>query len=157
MRLPRPHRTLLELGIPARHLGRRQHGVYGIESTGPGTFVLRLCGGTQASGPPEWFAQTERLEAAFAAARSITVTPQRLVFLDEDGAPLLEYAPDSTAMGDLHKPDDNTVATWVLVDPGAVTAQSTEVTIAVTRLGCAGGATGPVRTPLVTLSPFTRS
>lgn len=43
-------------------------------------------------------------------------------------------------------------AFWALADPEAVTAGSTSIAILVTRLGCSGGRTGTVLTPVYGLS-----
>ena len=49
--------------------------------------------------------------------------------------------------------EDGDLGTWELADPAAVTASSRQVTLAVTRLGCASGYTGKVLQPKVTYEP----
>jgi len=44
-------------------------------------------------------------------------------------------------------------ATWTVVDPAAVTEDTTELEIGVTRLGCSSGVTGEVLEPVVTYEP----
>ena len=53
-------------------------------------------------------------------------------------------APPPVAQGD--------TATWVLLDPAAVGPESTELTVGVTRLGCASGVTGAVLDPQVEIT-----
>lgn len=48
---------------------------------------------------------------------------------------------------------DGNAATWWLLHPEEVTADSTVLNIGVTRLGCAGGVTGEVLTPRVVYEP----
>ncbi|WP_226532495.1 hypothetical protein [Microbacterium paraoxydans] len=46
--------------------------------------------------------------------------------------------------------ESGSAATWDLVDPGSVTAESRTLDVAVTRLGCANGETGELLAPVVT-------
>lgn len=41
--------------------------------------------------------------------------------------------------------DDYALASWEVLDPGAIDEDSTELDVGVTRVGCAGGFTGDVR------------
>jgi hypothetical protein len=44
-------------------------------------------------------------------------------------------------------------ATWIVMDPAAVSEDTTELDIGVTRLGCASGVTGEVLEPVVAYEP----
>ena len=58
------------------------------------------------------------------------------------GEPAEETPPDDTSPPPADGPEPGDVATWILLEP--VTAESTDLVIGVTRLGCANGETGRV-------------
>ncbi len=77
-------------------------------------------------------------EAPPATAPTATPDPQ------DEPTPTEPQAPPPVADGD--------TATWLLLDPAAVGPESTELTVGVTRLGCASGVTGAVLDPLVEIT-----